>query len=140
MCRKCEENKAKVLERADEIADFAVLFAGGTKSNQDFARLIVGSEALHEGGYLNPPNLLLLVAHYYSKLKTVSDDNQALREAMDVLANNGGDESIQKAIQPKDALLLVESIVNTFEAAQVRAMEGANAQIRELKNRYGLNK
>jgi hypothetical protein len=84
--------------------------------------------------------LLLLVAHYYSKLKTVSADNQALREAMDILANNGGDDSIQKAIQPKDALHLVESIVNTFEAAQVRAMEGANAQIRELKNRYGLNK
>ena len=40
----------------------------------------------------------------------------------------------------EEALRIVETVVNTFELAQARAMEGANAQIRELKNRFGINK
>ncbi|WP_187423974.1 hypothetical protein, partial [Enterobacter hormaechei] len=36
----------------------------------------------------------------------------------------------------EEALHVVETIVNTFELAQARAMDGANAQIRELKNRF----
>ena len=40
----------------------------------------------------------------------------------------------------EEALHVVETIVNTFELAQARAMDGANAQIRELKNRFSINK
>ena len=121
MCIRCEERKAKkevVLSRANEIADLAILATGEINNIPDALRMTSRFEALGGEGLLEPVNLFLLIAHFANQSKAL-DGNKMSNE---------------------EALRIVETVVNTFELAQARAMEGANAQIRELKNRFGINK
>ena len=144
MCIHCEEKKEKqaaVLSRANDFAELAMLATGGVHDLNSAFRLKTQLEKMSDQGMLEVMNLLLLIAHFARQSKSLEDDNNRLREALDYLSvKQTATQSASKQVTPVESLRIIESLVDTFENAQARAMEGANAQIRELKNRYGLNK
>lgn len=153
MCQHCEEMKAKkerVLPHAEEIGELAILATGEINSVTQALKLKLSLDRFSNAGLLDTSSLLLLIAHFAKKSKTLENDNKALHESLNYLstlsdsvkgATPKPDESKdQQKMLPIEAIRLLESVANTFENAQLRAMEGVNAQIREMKNRYGLNK
>lgn len=144
MCIRCEERKANkevVLNRANEIAELAILATGEINTIHDALRMTSNLETLGKDGLLEPVNLFLLVAHFASQSKALEADNKRLHDALHYMSiNEKASVADVKKLTPEEALNLIETVVNTFELAQTRAMEGANSQIREIKNRYGLNK
>lgn len=144
MCIRCEERKAKkevVLSRANEIAELAILATGEINTIPDALRMAVQLEKLGNDGLLEPAHLFLLIAHFAGQAKALDADNKRLHEALDYMPikEKAPGADVNKMSQD-EALRIIETVVNTFELAQERAMDGANAQIRELKNRFGLNK
>lgn len=86
-------------------------------------------------------SLITLIAHFASQNKELAADNKRLHETLNYMAmSEKSAPSDGNKMSNEEALHVVETIVNTFELAQARAMDGANAQIRELKNRFSINK
>ncbi|EPM7469005.1 hypothetical protein ACTPUZ_004886 [Klebsiella variicola] len=144
MCIRCEERKAKkevILRHANEIADLAILVDGGVKGISDALRITSRLEALSSEDLLEPMSLITLIAHFASQNKELAADNKRLHETLNYMAmSEKSAPSDGNKMSNEEALHVVETIVNTFELAQARAMDGANAQIRELKNRFSINK
>lgn len=144
MCIRCEERKAKkevVLSHANEIADLAILVDGGVKGISDALRITSRLEALSSEGLLESMSLITLIAHFASQNKELEADNKRLHETLNYMTMSEKSASSDgNKMSNEEALHVVETIVNTFELAQARAMDGANAQIRELKNRFSINK
>ena len=144
MCIRCEERKAKkeeVLSRANEIADIATLATGEINNIPDALRMTARLEALGSEGLLEPANLFLLIAHFASQNKELEAHNKRLHETLNYMTmSEKAAPADGNKMSNEEALRIVETVVNTFELAQARAMDGANAQIRELKNRFGINK
>lgn len=144
MCIRCEERKEKkevVLGRANEIAELAILATGEINTIHDALRMTTQLEKLGKAGLLEPANLFMLIAHFSDQAKELAKDNKSLREALESMAiQQPAPWADSHKMSHEEALRIVETVVNTFEIAQARAMDGANAQIREIKNRYGLNK
>lgn len=144
MCILCEERKAKkevVLSHANEIADLAILVDGGVKGISDALRITSRLEALSSEGLLESMSLITLIAHFASQNKELEADNKRLHETLNYMTmSEKSAPSDGNKMSNEEALHVVETIVNTFELAQARAMDGANAQIRELKNRFSINK
>ena len=144
MSIRCEERKAKkevVLSRANEIADLAILATGEINNIPDALRMTSRFEALGGEGLLEPVNLFLLIAHFANQSKALEADNKRLHETLNYMTmSEKAAPADGNKMSNEEALRIVETVVNTFELAQARAMDGANAQIRELKNRFGINK
>lgn len=152
MCQNCERIKAQrqqVLSHANEIADLAILATAEIESVTDALKLKLQLDHYGDAGLLDPANMLLLIAHFAQKSKTLEADNKRLHETLNYLSTNqsaapapvaepAADD--QRKLLAVEAVRLLEAVANTVENAQARAMEGINAQIRELKNRHGLNK
>lgn len=143
MCIRCEERKEKkevLLGRANEIAELVILATGEINTIHDALRMTTQLEKLGKAGLLEPANLFMLIAHFSEQAKTLAADNKRLHETLSYLTTDRAAPVEDKGEKPAEVLRLIETLVNTFEIAQARAMDGANAQIREIKNRYGLNK
>lgn len=144
MCQNCERIKAQrqqTLSHANEIAELAILATGEIDSVTDALKLKLQLDHYGEAGLLDPANMLLLIAHFASQNKELEADNKRLHEKLSWMpVKEKAPEADANKMSHEEALRIVETIVNTFELAQTRAMAGANAQIRELKNRFGLNK
>lgn len=153
MCQNCERIKAQrqqVLSHANEIGDLAILATAEIESVTDALKLKLQLDHYGEAGLLDPANMLLLIAHFAQRSKALESDNKRLHETLGYLSTNQGAPVApaqpapvaddQQKLLAVEVVRLLEAVANTVENAQTRAMEGINAQIRELKNRHGLNK
>ncbi|MEF3141818.1 hypothetical protein J8997_29395, partial [Klebsiella quasipneumoniae subsp. quasipneumoniae] len=99
----------------------------------DALRMTSRFEALGGEGLLEPVNLFLLIAHFANQSKALEADNKRLHETLNYMTmSEKAAPADGNKMSNEEALRIVETVVNTFELAQARAMEGANAQIREL--------
>ncbi|HHT4259161.1 TPA: hypothetical protein ACTYZB_004828 [Klebsiella variicola] len=145
MCIRCEERKARkseVMSRANEIAELAMLINGEINTIHDALRVTTQVDNLRQDGLLEPSILFMLIGHFAQQVKDFEANNKRLHETLDYVTQQKVElpEASENSISPQEALRMIETIADTFENAQARAAEGANSQIRELKNRFGMNK
>lgn len=140
MCEHCEERKQKVAENIERICKVCRAIEDGF-SRENMVALLDGL-ALKREGLMSPDVLMMVIATLYNSNQQLMADNANLRDSLETVhaTPSPAPQEISGGMSLPDVLRLVESIANTFENSHMRAMEGANSQIRELKNRADLNK